>query len=551
MRSSSIPHIAFLALAVSVPSLAAAADPKASHANATTSNAEAWKAEGFAMIEANADHVGRVSDAIFSYSEIGFQEFKTVALMKKELEAKGFKVETGIGGMPTAYKATLGSGGPVIGLMGESDGVRSVSQKPAVLVHDPVVPGAPGDGEGHGASQAALLATASALADLKRRHDLAGTIVVYGGPAAASDGSRPYMVKADAFRGVDVILDAQIGTDLSTSYGVNSLALISVQWFFHGKQAHAFQPWKGRSSLDAVEMLDTATNYMREHTEPEAQIHYVITEGGHQPNVVPAEASVWYYFRHADAQSVWNLFARGREAAKGAALATSTTVSERILSASWPFNGNRALAELVQDNIEKVGMPGWSPDDQAFAKAFQTSMGAPVTGLPTTVTPLKGAGRPRGSTDAGDVTWQVPYARLNFPGKPSGELAERHWSAVVGPATPLAHKGITAASKVLMASALDLMTDPQRIAAIKEDFQAQLSKYPNWKSLLPPDFEPPVDQNKELMEKYRPRLAPYEYDANSKRTYLEFLKIKYPPAMPTSAVGEASDKSFRNAQDKK
>jgi aminobenzoyl-glutamate utilization protein B len=551
MRSSSITHIALLALAASTPSLAVAAEPRTSSTKAATSNLEAWKAEGFTLIEANADHVGRVSDAIFSYSEIGFEELKTVALMKKELEAKGFKVETGIGGMPTAYKATLGTGGPVIGLMGESDGVRSLSQKPAVLVHDPIVPGAPGDGEGHSASQAALLATASALADLKRRHGLPGTIVVYGAPAAASDGSRPYMVKADAFRGVDVMLDAQIGSDLSTSYGISSLALISVQWSFHGQQAHAFQPWKGRSSLDAVEILDTATNYMREHTEPSAQIQYVITEGGHQPNVVPAEASVWYYFRHADAQSMWNLFARGREAAKGAALATSNTVSERILSASWPFNGNKALAALVQENIEKVGMPAWSSDDQAFAKAFQTAMGAPVTGLPTTVTPLKAAGRPRGSTDAGDVTWQLPYVRLNFPGKPAGERAERHWSAAVGLATPLAHKGISAAAKVLVASALDLMADPQKVAAIKADFQAQLSQYPQWKSLLPPDAEPPVAQNKELMEKYRPRLAPYEYDANSKRTYLEFLKIKYPPAMPTSEIGVASDRIFNNEINKK
>jgi aminobenzoyl-glutamate utilization protein B len=167
------------------------------------------------------------------------------------------------------------------------------------------------------------------------------------------------------------------------------------------------------------------------------------------------------------------------------------------------------------------------------------------------VTPLKAAGRPRGSTDAGDVTWQLPYVRLNFPGKPAGERAERHWSAAVGLATPLAHKGISAAAKVLVASALDLMADPQKVAAIKADFQAQLSQYPQWKSLLPPDAEPPVAQNKELMEKYRPRLVPYEYDANSKRTYLEFLKIKYPPAMPTSEIGVASDRVFSNEINKK
>ena len=351
------------------------------------------------------------------------------------------------------------------------------------------------------------------------------------------------MVNAGVFDGVDAVIDVHIGTDLSTSYGLSNLAIISAQWTFTGKQAHGARAWQGRSALDAVTMLDVATNLMREHIEPEARIHYVIPQGGLQPNVVPGEATVWYYFRHLSAEQVWGVFARARKAARGAALATETEVTERILSASWPFNGNRALAELVQSNIELVGMPDWSEDDQAFARAYQRAMGADEIGMPTGISPLGVASRQSpGSTDAGDVTWQAPYIRLRIPSKPDGELAGHHWSAGIAPATPLAHKGITAGSKVLVGTMIDLMTDPGEVETLRLDFAKQLASYPQWRSMIPPDAEPPIHLNREQMASFREALAPYEYDPGSQQTYLEFMGVTYPPEMPSGPIGRDSNR---------
>ena len=353
--------------------------------------------------------------------------------------------------------------------------------------------------------------------------------------------SRPYMVRAGLFKDVDAMMDVHIGTNFGTGYGLNNLAVISAQWTFHGRQAHAAEAWQGRSALDAVEIMDVATNYMREHIEPPGRIHYVIPMGGKQPNVVPDESTVWYYFRERTAQQTWDLFRRARDAAKGAALSTETTVSERIFSASWPFNGNKALAELVQKNIEAIGMPKWSDDDQAFARAFQKSMDAPVVGMPSKVSPLRKAQQMPGSTDSGDVTWQTPYVRIALPAQPVGALAGHHWSSGIVPATPLAHKGMAVAAKALMASALDLMTDPAKLAAIKADFADQLSHFPKWSSMLPPDAEPTTFLNEDEMGKYEAELKPFEYDPKTKQTYMQLHNISYPPAMPSSAVGKASN----------
>lgn len=500
------------------------------------------KQEAFEIIDANADRMGRINDAIYSYSEIGFQEVKTIALIEETLSAAGYDVQTGVAGMPTAYMATYGSGSPVLGLMSDFDGVPGTSQNPLSLVHDPVVPGAPGHGEGHNSNQPTLIGAALAIKKLIDKYDLPGTIVVYGGPAEEQLASRGYMVNAGLFEGVDAIVDVHIGTDFGTSYGLRNLAIMSVQWSFTGRQAHAARAWEGRSALDAVELMNVATDFIREHMQPPARIHYVIPRGGKQPNVVPVNASVWYYFRHTSAEGVWALFERARKAAQGAALATETIVTERILSGSWPFCGNKALAELVQQNIELVGMPQWSSDDQQFARAFQKSMGAEITGLPTEVSPLEHAAtQGSSSSDTGDITWQVPYVRLSFPSKPEGALAGHHWSAGIGPATPVAHKGITVGSKAVAASLIDLITDPGKLSAIKADFERQLADYPPWKSLIPPDATPPLHLMKDEMDRYREDLEAFEYDPDSSQTYLEFMGVSYPPELPGSAIGKASN----------
>lgn len=507
-------------------------------------SADQLKQEAFKVVDANADRLGRLSDAIFSYSEIGFQEFKTITLVTKTLSDAGYKVETGVAGMPTAYMATYGSGGPVLGLMSDFDGVPGASQKPTALVHDPVVEGAPGHGEGHNTHQPTLIGAALAMKAIKDKYKLPGTIIVYGGPAEELLASRGYMVNAGLFKNVDAMLDVHVGSQFGTSYGLNNFANISVQWTFGGKQAHGATPWLGRSALDAAELMDVGVNMMREHgyNPEDARLHNVISDGGKQPNVVPAEATTWYYFRAKSPEIVLNLLDWSRDIAKGAAMSTKTQVSERILSGSWPFNGNKALAELVTKNIKLVGMPKWSADDEAFARSFQKAMGAPIEGLPTEIDELKSDRQGASTSDAGDISWNVPYIRMYIPAKPEGALANHHWSAGIGPATPIAHKGIAAGAKALAASMIDMIVDPTALPTIKTDFQQQLAKWPTWKTLIPAGATPPIYLNTEEMARYRPALAKSEYDPKSRKTYLEFMGAAYPPADPAGPIGKESNK---------
>ena len=506
-------------------------------------NIEAMKADAFATVDKNADRMGRLSDAIYSYAEIGFQEVKTIALVTKTLKDAGFTVETGVAGMPTAYMATYGSGGPVIGLMSDFDGVPATSQMPTTLEHAEQVPGAPGHGEGHNTHQPTLIGAALAAKAVKDKYKLPGTIVVYGGPAEELLASRGYMVKAGLFKTVDAMLDLHVGTEFGTSYGLNNFANVSVEWSFKGEQAHGARPWQGRSALDAVELMNVGVNQMREHgyDPADARIHYVINNGGKQPNVVPAEASVWYYFRAKSPAIVEHLWEWSRGIAEGAAMATKTRVSERVFSGSWPFNGNKALAELVSGNIAKVGMPAWTDADITFAKYYQKAMGSPEVGLPTEVATLGSDRQGASTSDAGDISWNLPYVRMYIPAKPAGALAGHHWSSGIGPATPIAHKGIAVGSKALAASVIDLMTDAKALADIRADWAAEMARWPKWRSLIPDSSTPPIHLNVEEMAQYRDALKKFEYDPNSKQTYLEFIGASYPPREPTAPIGRMSN----------
>jgi aminobenzoyl-glutamate utilization protein B len=501
------------------------------------------KKEAFADIDARADRLGRLGDAIFSYSEIGFQEYKTVALVSKELSSHGFTVKTGVADMPTAYMATYGSGSPMIGLMSEYDGVPGASQKPTAMAHDAISPGAPGHGEGHNTHQPTLIGAALAMKAIKDKYKLPGTIVVYGGPAEELLASRGYMVKAGLFKGLDAILQVHVGTAFGTSYGFNNFGNVSVLYSFKGAQAHGATPWQGRSALDGVELFDAGIQFMREHGyDPQnTRIQSVIPNGGKQPNVVPGEASDWYYIRAATPELVESSLAWMRQIAKAAATMSHTEVTERILSASWPFNGNKALAQVVDKNVQLVGMPQWSADDITFAKYKQKSMGVKESGLTTAVSPLSADSQGSSTSDAGDMTWQVPNNRMYIPTNIEGSLAGHHWSSAIGPATPIAHKGMVVGAKALVGSMIDLFTDPALRASIHKDFQAQLAAYKPWHSLIPDGAKPPTFLNVEEMAKYRAALKPYEYDPDSKQTYFQFLKVAYPGVEPKAGVGKLSN----------
>ncbi len=455
---------------------------------------------------------GRISDRIWSYAELGFQEFKSAKLLADTLEEAGFRVERGVAGMPTCFVATWGEGKPVIGFLGEYDALPGLSQKGRVARKEPLIDGAPGHGCGHNTMGTAAVAAAIATKKAMEKFRIKGTIKVFGSPAEEILASRPYMVKAGLFQDVDAVIDNHSSSDFGTAYGVSSNAVISVVFTFRGKTAHsAGAPWAGRSALDAVELMNIATNYLREHLNPAHRLHYVVVDGGEAPNVVPAKASVWYYIRNTD-EELESMYERVVDCAKAAALATGTELAEiRVLSATHQFHGNRALAELIQKNIELVGMPAWEQEEEEFARALQQELNSREKGLRKEITPLR---QPRdvfiggGSTDVGEVTLVAPTATVRFPVNVPGAIGH-HWSTVASVYGSIAWKGLNAGARAIALTALDLLTRPDELKKVRAEFEEYM-KNRSYKSLLPPEAQPPLELNRELMEKWRQLLEKHE-----------------------------------------
>ena len=452
---------------------------------------------------------GKISDAIWASAELGLQEFESSKLLADTLEAAGFTVERGLAGMPTCFVATYGSGKPVIGLLGEFDALPMLSQKGRVPKKDPVVEGAPGHGCGHNAMCTAAAAAAIAVKEAMVAHGIKGTIKVFGSPAEEIVASRPYMIRAGLFDGVDAVIDNHSSDGFGTGYGVGGNALFSTIFTFKGKTAHsAGAPWVGRSALDAVEIMDVATNYLREHLPISQRMHYVILEGGEAPNVVPDKASVWYYVRSTD-EGLEDMYRRVVDCAKAGALAAGVELaSARVVSAIHQQHANKAAAELIQKNIELVGMPAWDDEEQGFAKALQKELGAEQKGMPKEVDKLEapsGMFVGGGSSDVGDVTLITPTATITFPGAAPGAIGH-HWSNVACFYGSTAWKGLNAGAKAIAASAIDLLTKPGELAKLRKEFE-EYSKVHPYKPFLPADAQPPNDLNKELMDKYRAALG--------------------------------------------
>jgi aminobenzoyl-glutamate utilization protein B len=448
---------------------------------------------------------GKIADTIWEYAELGLQEFRSSKLLADTLEAAGFTVERGLAGMPTCFVASYGSGKPVIGLLGEFDALPMLSQKARVPRKDPIVEGAPGHGCGHNSMCTAAAAAAIAVKEAMDTYGIKGTIKVFGSPAEEIVVSRPYMIRAGLFEGVDAVIDNHSSAGFGTGYGVSGNALFSTIFTFKGKTAHsAGAPWVGRSALDAVEIMDVATNFLREHLPLSQRMHYVILEGGEAPNVVPDKASVWYYVRNTD-ERLEDMYQRVVNCAKAGALAAGVELaSMRVLSAIHQRHANKAAAELFQKNIDLVGMPAWSEEEQAFAKALQRELGAEEKGLPKEVDKLEppsGVSMGGGSSDVGDVSLIAPLATITFPGSVPGAIAH-HWSYVACFYGSTAWKGLNAGAKAIAASAVDLLTKPEELAKLRKEFEEYSKTHP-YKPFLPADAQPPNDINKALMDKYR------------------------------------------------
>jgi aminobenzoyl-glutamate utilization protein B len=449
---------------------------------------------------------GIISDSIWGFAELGMQEFRSSDILARAIESEGFTVERGVAGMPTCFVATWGKGKPVIGILGEYDALPMLSQKALTPVQNPIITGAPGHGCGHNMMGTAAIAAAIAVKKSMEQNNIEGTIKFFGSPAEETLISRPYMVREGVFKDVDAIIDNHAASEFATGYGVSGSAVISVIFTFHGRTAHAAgAPWSGRSALDAVELMDVATNYLREHLFYSQRMHYVITEGGEAPNIVPDRASVWYYLRNTDSR-LEEMYNRVLDCAKGAAIATGTTLDTvKVISAIHQKHSNKILAETIQRNIELIGLPEWTETENSFAKSLQKELGVEEKGYPDKINPLRkpsNAETGGASTDVGDVSLIAPTATLNFPGIVPGVIGH-HWSTVASTFGKAAWKGLNSGAKVMASTALDLMTKPKLLNEVKVEF-AEYSKEHPYKSFLPEKAEPPLDLNRDLMDKYRP-----------------------------------------------
>ena len=507
------------------PAPAAPANPKL----------DALKQEAAADVEKRSKFAQEMVDQIFSYGELGFQEVETNRYLIDILKKNGFAVTEGVAGVPTAFWATWGSGKPVIALGSDIDGIPQASQKPGVAYHDPMIEGAPGHGEGHNSGQAVNIVAAIAVKKIMEREKLSGTIRIWPGTAEELVGTKAYFVRAGLFKDVDVALFTHVSDSLDVSWGARSgTGLVSVQYSFQGETAHAAgSPWRGRSALDAVELMDIGWNFRREHLRLSHRSHSVIVDGGDQPNVVPRTASIWYYFREIDYPNIKQLWETGDTMAKAAAMMAGVDLlPTKVLGSAWPQHFNRTIAETTWANIQKVGMPKWSEADQQLARALQKELkNARTPGLDERIgTSLMGPVQNNtggGSDDIGDVSWNVPTVTLRYPSNIPG-LPGHNWANAIAMATPIAHKGVVAGAKVQAMTILDLVSRPELVEQAWKYFREVQTKETKYEPLLRAQDQPAVWLNKDVMDRYRPEMKKYYYDPSRYPTYLDQLGIKYP-----------------------
>ncbi len=499
---------------------------------------EALKAELARAIDGRAKLAQQMVDQVFSFGELGMQEFETSKYLTGVLEQNGFTVERGVAGMPTAWVAKWGSGSPVIALGSDIDGIPQANQKPGVGGRVPMIAGAPGHGEGHNSGVPLNIIAALAVKDIMTRDKMPGTIVLWPGVAEEQLASKAYLVRAGVFNGVDANLFAHVSDEFGVAWGDESaLALISAQFKFSGTASHAAgAPWRGKSALDAVMAMANAWEYHREHMELSTRSHYVITDGGDQPNVVPATASIWFFFRERDVERVTKMFEDAKVIARASAAATFTTLDTvQVIGSAWRPHFNKPIAQAMHRNAQRVGMPTWSADDQAMAKAVQRVMQQPDSGLVTKVGPLRTpADTPTGGTgsdDIGDVTWTVPSVTLYYPSNIPGTPGH-NWVDGIAMATPIAHKGVVAGAKVQAMTLLDLMLQPTLIRDAKDYFVNVQTKTVKYRPLMAATDQPAIWLNAEKMARYREQMRPLYYDSTKFATYLEQLGIKYPVVAP-------------------
>ena len=468
------------------------------------SKQEAWK-----WIDEHREEFIEVSDKVWEYAELGLVEHKSAKLHVETLRKHGFKVEHGVAGMPTAFVATWGSGKPVIGFMGEYDSLPGISNK-AVPHKEWLVENGCGHGCGHNVHGTSGFMAAIATKNIMEKQGIKGTIKVYGSPAEENYDGKAYMVRAGYFKDVDACLSHH-PSSMNVAGLASSNAVNSVKYEYFGKTAHAAgSPEQGRSALDAIELMNIGVNFLREHVVQEARIHYVIEEGGGQPNVVPDYARSWYYIRAPERSQVQQIYERINKIAVGAAMMTETDYKIDLIAAIYNKIPNRTLSELVTANMREVGHPGWTPEEEDFAAKIAETLDKDAkmaslrknkvpnaekykdVNLMTDILDAWNDGEvSKGSTDVSDVSWQCPTMEFgtscNILGAPGHDW---RFTAVSG--MSIGHKSLIFAAKTMSASALDLFTKSEWLERAKKEHKERIGGKV-YKSAIPDDVNPPLE----------------------------------------------------------
>jgi len=453
------------------------------------------KKDAFSWLDTHVLELSEINEKIWRFAEVAIEEYQSSELLASFIEKNGFEVTRGVAGMPTAFVAVYGSGEPVIGILAEYDALPSLSQD-TVPYKKPLQKGSPGHGCGHNVFGVASTAAAVAVKHVMERKNLQGTIKLFGCPAEETVIGKVFMARDGVFDGLSSCIQWHPSTYNQVSIG-SSNALNQIEVEFFGRTAHAAgDPWHGRSALDAIELTNIGLNYLREHLKPTARIHYVITNGGGAPNVVPDYARAWYYVRDIDRESVEENYKRVLEIIDGASRMTSTTYKVNFISGVHEMLPNRTGCEMVYSNLLLVGAPKFTDEEQGYAKEIQKNLGIEQKGLRTSIEPFRLPQRSwgGGSTDVAEVSWLTPTTNLGIAFKPEGTPGH-HWAAVACGGMSIGHKAMITAAKVMAASSLDLLSHPEIIEKMRKEW-IERKNGREYLSPLMPDLKPPVKAKK-------------------------------------------------------
>ncbi len=454
----------------------------------------AEEAEVVSFIDGRYDDTARIARTLWEYAEVGYQETRSSELLQQTLRDEGFSIDAGVAGIPTAFVASFGSGGPVIGILAEFDALPGINQD-SVAARSPIEGKAAGHACGHNLFGAGSVGAAIAVRHWLEDSGTSGTVRLYGTPAEEGGSGKVYMVRAGLFDDVDVVLHWH-ASDKNSADADTTLANRSAKFRFRGVSAHAAgAPENARSALDGVEAFNYMSNLMREHVPQETRMHYVITAGGSTPNVVPDYAEVFYYLRHPQAAMVKELWLRLETAAQAAALGTGTTVDWEIIHGNHPLLINETLARMMDEKLREVGGFSYTEDEQAFAEEIYKTLQHPelAVGSQGEVQPFA-MELDYGSTDVGDISMVVPTVGLNtatwVPGTPA-----HSWQSTAASGMSIGFKGMQVASKTLALAAIELFENSDLRTAARADFEKSIGDDFQYEALLG-DRDPPLDYRK-------------------------------------------------------